>query len=477
MPIINCLNLWTGIGEVLSDVSVDIDDSGIITSISKCKTQVYDYSFCMPSFVDAHVHYGWMIVKQSSLDLSHIKSSNEFLEFIESAISSSKHSLLRGESYDESEWITADLPTLEQLDSVTGSTPVFFRRVCGHAAFVNSAMLRLFDSDIPGVNRVTGVLKEGIVLNFESFFPLPHGVLQDAGKRVEFEVFSRGVTAVYTFETEDTAQMVIDSNPEVNIKTSKIPVSVGNSCDFLSKTVKLFLDGSIGAGTAALSEKYSDGSRAPLFYSDAELFSILLEYGSAGSSVAVHAIGSRALQQIDRVSNQVFNKLGFGFPVRIEHAEDLIKTLPGKWNSEYHEFCMQPNFVERWQRAGGMYEKLISLDQAKKLNPFKSVLKAGFKLGFGSDCMPFDPLYGLMGAVNHPTAAESLSMNEALSAYTLGAASVAGFDELARPLDVGRLADMVFLSGNPFEGLEGIRVDATMKKGKIVFAKNSSVIK
>ncbi len=82
MPTVSCRSLWTGQGPCLSDVVIHVDDSGEISSIENCSSScACDYNFAMPSFVDAHVHYTWMVVKEASLDLSDIRSSGEFLSF------------------------------------------------------------------------------------------------------------------------------------------------------------------------------------------------------------------------------------------------------------------------------------------------------------------------------------------------------------------------------------------------------------
>ena len=86
--------------------------------------------------------------------------------------------------------------------------------------------------------------------------------------------------------------------------------------------------------------------------------------------------------------------------------------------------------------------------------------------------MPFDPLFGIWGAINHRDAKFSLSVAEALAAYTIGAASVSGFKHLTKPLQIGRVADLVFLSGNPFTEFSDVTVEATMKKGKFVYKRN-----
>ena len=123
-----------------------------------------------------------------------------------------------------------------------------------------------------------------------------------------------------------------------------------------------------------------------------------------------------------------------------------------------------------------MYDTILTSDRAAVLNPFRTVVDSGFRLGFGSDCMPLDPLFGLNGAVNHRLSTQSLSVHEAMYAYTLGSASISGLNHLAEPLAAGRTADMVFLSGNPFEKLEGVAVEATMKNGSVVYG-NTGIAK
>ena len=477
MPTVNCRSLWTGEGSCLSNVSVDIDDSGIIQSIrdsSRESFENFDHCFAMPSFVDAHIHYSWMVVKEASLDLSEVRSADECLSVVQTAVNRRDHDIVRGESFDESEWIDEELPSLARLDSITGDVPVFLRRVCGHTAIVNSSMLRLIDPDQAGVDRSTGVLKEWPVLNFEVMFPLPEKVLTEAMSRVDSMIFSKGVTAARTFESTHTAELVQNSSlaPDLSISIMVDDIEKLLKSGFPATKVKIFLDGSLGARNAAILCPYPDSSVGELSYTDDELLALLLRCGEAGFSISVHAIGGKALQQLDLVSNSAFRILGHGFNVSVEHAEDILKAWPGTWNSSFHVFSMQPNFVERWQRPGGMYDRILSGGQSMLLNPFRTILESGFQLGFGSDCMPLDPLYGLRGAIHHRTGKESLSIEEAFSAYTLNAASIAGLGHLAVPLGRGRTADMVFLSGNPFEEFVGVTVEATMKNGRYVFRKN-----
>ena len=472
MQTVRCRNLWTGSGPCLSNTEVTIDDEGLISTIQRCSSaSAFDFHFAMPSFVDAHVHYSWMVVKEASLDLSSVSSADEILSLVSTAVNSRRSEIIRGESFDESDWRLSELPSLKKLDAATGAVPVFLRRICGHAALVNSAMLELLPSDTPDVNRSNGILKEWPVLNFEELFPLSPLVLADSASKVESMIFSRGVTGVFSFESASAAEQVMNSPAQLDIS---VAVMTGSMKELLSdkvtvKHLKIFLDGAFGARNAAILTSYPDGSSGDLHYTDEELLAFLIYCGEMGLSLCVHVIGGNALQQLDRVSNRAFRDIGRGFPIRIEHAEDLLNAWPGGWNPDYHIFSMQPNFVERWQRPGGMYDKILPVGQSVLLNPFRTVIDSGFRLGFGSDCMPLDPLYGLLGAISHRSPEQSLSVHQALHAYTLGAASIAGFEHLTEPLGRGRTADMVFLSKNPFEGIEGITVDATMKNGETVY--------
>jgi hypothetical protein len=117
-----------------------------------------------------------------------------------------------------------------------------------------------------------------------------------------------------------------------------------------------------------------------------------------------------------------------------------------------------------------LYGQKLPWEVAEGLNPFRSVLDGGFALGFGSDGMPFGPLRGLAGATGHPDRSQRLTVHEALAAYTTEAAAICGMEELSLPLDVGRRADMVLLSGNPFLSPWGeLDVLATISAGRVVY--------
>jgi len=116
---------------------------------------------------------------------------------------------------------------------------------------------------------------------------------------------------------------------------------------------------------------------------------------------------------------------------------------------------------------------------------WRKILASGGRLAFGSDCPveTMDPLRGIYAAVTRKRedgyppggwhAEECLSVEEAVQAYTLGAAYASGEEELKGSLTVGKLADLIVLSRDIFaippEEILEMKVDLTIFDGKIVY--------
>ncbi|MEN8207749.1 MAG: amidohydrolase family protein [Candidatus Fermentibacteria bacterium] len=480
MSSILCGGLWSGPERgVLPPSRVSITGDRI-TDISP-SADIHSNLFVIPGFVDAHCHFCWSGLQSLYLDLSETVSSSDLLDMASSADSEGTGRILRGFGFDESNWKNPMLPSLAELDRATGPRPVFFRRVCCHEALVNSAMLEMLPPNCPGADYGAGIIREGAVFDLESMFPPEPHILKQACSMAAELAFSSGVTALCTFEPLVTAEVLIKNAPPVRMsiclfgKDAGFPGEARGSLESVLQGIdglKFFLDGSIGASTAAVSGKYIDGTAAEPLLSDEEVLLSLELADSLGLMPVYHAIGGKALAQIDRVSRYFCkeHERKNPAPVRIEHAEELVADWPGSWNPSLHTFVMQPNFVNRWQGREGLYEGKLGKERAAALNPFRLVTDAGFTLAFGSDSMPFGPLRGIAGSTDHPLDEFGIDIASALNAYTLKAAAVCGFNELAGDLAAGRIADMTVLSADPFHtSWDEIEVVATITGGKTVF--------
>src|SRR5690606_27521062 len=133
-------------------------------------------------------------------------------------------------------------------------------------------------------------------------------------------------------------------------------------------------------------------------------------------------------------------------------------------------------------------ERRVGPERARRSYALRSLLDAGTTLAFGSDwtVATLDPLEGLAAAVTRrprgapPGASwmpeQRVTLEEALVAYTRGAAYAGFSDGRTGVLRPGALADLVVLSGDPFAGtptgmegaLPGLRVEETWVEGERV---------
>lgn len=477
-PLVSCLRvrrLWTGLREQVLDGCLVRFGRGRVESLEPSDGP-WDFDFAMPSFVDAHCHLLWLGFETVFADLSWTRSKDDLLDWLSCSHSPPDGEFLRGEKWDDSAWSPEDLPTLEEMDAAFGGGPVFLRRVCGHAALVNSAALSLIGGAGLDPGGPGPLLVERPVLAFDSAFPPGPETLRSALSAAVGRALECGVTAVSTMEPGRHLETYCSAGTgllrtAISVFREDVEDRLAQAKEAGVSGMKIFLDGAIGARTAAMDEPFDDGSAPLEAEGEGELADLLSGCWRAGLVPAVHAIGGRALRLLDRAGTAALDGAPRreGARIRVEHAEELLAAWPGGWDRGVHLFSMQPNFVARWQQAGGMYESRLGQARARRLNPFGPVRRAGFHLGFGSDGMPFGPLYGLPGAVRHPDPGLGLTMSEALEAYTLGAARISGFHDLAAPLGPGRPADMALLSASPLEApLNEVAVEGVMASGELM---------
>jgi len=258
----------------------------------------------------------------------------------------------------------------------------------------------------------------------------------------------------------------------------KIGLSTGFGNDLLKLgPVKMFADGAIGARTAALYEPYDDdpGNSGQLAMTESELYDRIGKAHIAGSQVAVHAIGDRGIDSLLNALRRVLEEHPRGnHRHRIEHAELLTDEQMDQVRELDVILSMQPNFIGEWGGPGELYEKRVGI-RYRRMNPIRKVVDKGIRMAFGSDCMPFGPMYGIWSVVNNPVQENRLSVREAIYCYTLGAAYASFEEDLKGSIEVGKLADLVVLSSTDLPGdrLKDIPIEMTILDGRLVYAKGA----
>jgi len=243
----------------------------------------------------------------------------------------------------------------------------------------------------------------------------------------------------------------------------------------------MYIDGSIGARTAVFFEPYADDpSTSGIFTTQPkDLRQRVLTSHRLGMQVAIHAIGDRGIEEaLNAIEAALDEEPRNDHRHRIEHCEVLTENQILRIKRLGVVASMQPNFAGEWGQPGGMYEQRLGPERLRRSNPYRRMLDEGIKVAFGSDCgycppWPFNPIYGLWSAVNHPIEESRITLEKAIKCYTLDAAYASFEEDLKGSIEPGKLADITLLSEDltsmPPEKIGEARVDLTMVDGNILW--------
>lgn len=456
-----------------------LDDAAL--ALRGPKTRVVDLRgrALLPGFVDAHNHFVSYGLRLMRLDLANTRDKDDLLQSVsERAKMTPGDGWVVGHSWDEAKWSDAALPTQEELDRAAGGRRVLLARVDRHGGLATTAALREasiergpfvveaeYDRLVKLVTPSLPTLVKGLAmatrraheLGVTSSHVICHG--QDlAALQAAREAGALGVR-VSCYVGEELLDHALGLGVRRGLGDAWIRV-----CG-----LKLYADGSFGSRSAAISFRYKDGEGDGMFvHETGRLESLVKRARQGGLQLAVHAIGDRAARRVV----DAFEAAGVGPAdrARIEHLEMADDAEVKRAAAMGIVASVQPNFTGEWGHKGGMYEARLGWDRARSLNRYRAYLDAGLPLAFGSDDMPLGPLYGIRSAVEAPDPAQRLAVDEALRAYTMGAAWAANAEDEVGTLREGMLADLVVLSGDPRASLD-VAVAMTIVDGRVVHEK------
>ncbi|HYE82929.1 MAG TPA: amidohydrolase [Clostridia bacterium] len=452
----------------------------------------------LPGFYDSHVNLVQTGLNILSLNLSEIRCMDELFSIIRHKASQlPEGEMIRGIGFDELKLIEKRLPNRYELDRCAPNNPVWISRVDYHTSIVNSLALHMLNLpfNLDGIVRDGRSLPNGQLTGRASALVRSHmlGRISEAeiarGVHKALNIaIENGITSInaveggFTFHDKHAEFMLENKNSfPIDITLFYQTVNVEK---ILEKGLKriggtIFLDGSFGSRTAALAEPYSDDSSnsGTLYFSQEELNSFVLEAHRSGLQIAVHAIGSRAIEQA---------------LTAYEHAQAIYPRKDPRHRIEHFEMpadehiqrakalglvaSVQPTYEYLWGGARKMYETRLGEARRKRTNPFSKYIKAGLIVAGGSDSdlTPMNPLLGIYSAVNHPTVEYAISIEDAIKLFTINSAKAVFEEESKGSIERGKLADLVILDANPLEAsssLNEISVVATIKEGNILYVK------
>jgi hypothetical protein len=257
--------------------------------------------------------------------------------------------------------------------------------------------------------------------------------------------------------------------------------------------LKGFMDGSLGGHTAALREPYADdpGNSGLPRYEQTKLNDMAKERVLAGFQLGFHAIGDQGIQMAldafaaaEKAAKDGKVKAANGgddYRLRIEHAQVTTPAQITRFKELNVIASMQPSHVltdMRWAQAR------LGAKRAATSYAWAAFLNKGVTLAFGTDypVEPVTPFRGLYAAVTRKSEngrqeyfpEQKITMDQAIAAYTTGAA-FAEFEEKEKgKLAPGMLADFVVLDRDVTavapEKILSTKVLRTVVGGQTVYA-------
>jgi predicted amidohydrolase YtcJ len=399
---------------------------------------------------------------------------------------------------DESTWPHPEYPSLQDLDALSAE-PVVLLRVDGYLSLVNTPTLKSSEAlRLEGVERddagqPTGVVRGEANAHLQRWFfeSLSDLEIRDAHLRAARLAAERGVTCVQEMAIPDKrgrrdVEVLLAQEDElpVDLITYIADRDIPYVMDLGQARIggDLFLDGSIGARTAALLDPYADADGAgELTYGDDEMAEFLHNIHLAGLQAGLHVIGDAAIEQALGVWERVYGALDSrrrrhfrARRHRLEHFEMASGRQIERAAALGLAISVQPGFDAYWGHRGGMYEQRLGQERAWGMNAFATMIARGLELGAGSDSpvTPLDPMETVWALENHHDPTQRLGREAAVRLHTVGGARIAHLDKKGR-LEPGSAADFAAYDTDPLAvpDVRGLRPILTVSRGRDVFAR------
>lgn len=481
---------------------IGVGDSTTIRASAGPATRVIDVGgrVLVPGFNDAHVHIG-IGPDAGRLTLPEDPTLDQIAEALAREVTAlGAPALVRG-TIGITAW---EDPRLDRawLDARAAGHAVWLQVWTGHGEVVNSAALALIGVDDAirdprggrygrdAAGRLNGRLIE--YAGFGAGRRLAERTSIDAGVAIYrafgMEVARLGITSVQLFATATpaatTARQILAADPPQRFRIFRFPTAEGAAAEDEAPVLppqpgpridvrgaKWILDGTPVERLAAQSAPYADrpGESGALNLDAATLETAVKEAYGTESQLAIHAVGDAAIEAylstLERIGTaEVWRRKR----PRLEHGDGLTAAQVSRAAALGVVVIQNPAHL----LIGEVMAARLG-PRAAAVQPLASLLAAGVPLALGSDG-PLSPALNIAWATTHPSRpGEALTREQAVAAYTRGAAFAEGAERDKGWLGPGTLADLAVLSDDvftvPADRLGGITSVLTVVGGAIVY--------
>ncbi len=465
----------------------------------------------MPGFIDSHTHIRGR--PQRYIELGDVGSIAEIQNLIRAkAEELGDGEWITGYGWSEDELIEDRRPMRQDLDEAAPDNPVTLTRAGGHSAVVSTLALTLADITNTTPDPEGGVIERdqngtatGIIRERQNIVGrlVPDSTYDELIASLEVNLhalLSKGITSItdaskapreyamweqlYATATLPLPRSAIQFQWFDTEAIAEVKSRVASGTDFLKiGPIKVFADGGFTGPAAYTLEPYVNQGdyRGYLNMPENDLIDHLNEIHDSGWQMGIHAIGDAA---IVLVVNTLADALERNPREDHRHYLNHFSMRPPDLTMELmaeHDIhiTQQPNFTYTLE---GRYAANLDGWRLDHNNPLRSPMDHGITVAISSDILPIGPMVGLYAAVTRKGMSgqvygpdETITIEEAIRAYTLTGAYLNFEEEVKGSLEPGKFADMIVLSNDILtidpERIMDIEVEQTYVNGKLVYEK------
>ncbi len=499
---------------------VGIGDLQKLKEMAGSEAQIYDLKgkTLMPAFVDSHSHITMAAQMSMFADLSECASFDQIvLKLKEYAKEKPKQKMIIGFGYDHNVLEERQHPNRDILDQVSKDTPVFIIHVSGHMGVVNSAGLKLIgitektkdpeggrigrfqDSNIPD-----GYMEEGALVMLQGgLAEFMETDIVSAMQKAQNIYLQNGITTVQDGAASVQTITLLRTLAEkglLNLDVVAYPIMTDSTIPPISEEdlkyknhfrlggYKIILDGSPQGKSAWLSVPYQNenGKKGYPWMTDQNVLECCKRAVAEERQLLAHCNGDAASEQFldcyEKAAAECGGQEKDLRPVMI-HCQTVREDQIERMSKIPMIASIFVGHVYYW---GDVHLENLGEQRGMSISPAGTALKHNVCITFHQDTPVTKPdmLHSVFCAVKRRTRKgilldqkECISVYEALKAVTIQAAYQYHEEEKKGSIAVGKNADFIILNKDPMSTEESdwnnIRIDVTIKDGKIVYVRSS----
>ncbi len=443
----------------------------------------------VPGLIDAHAHFASLGSLKRNIDARKTKSYAELIDLVKArAAKAAEGEWMLGGRWDNASWGMKELPTHHELSKAVPDVPVLLSRVDGHAALANAKAMALAGitrdtKDPSGGDVVMGADGEPTGIFVDNAMALVRRAVKGRGAPLEellmdaqAACFRVGLTGIHDMGVgPDEAELMkkLAAAGQLKMRVYLALSGGAGSIDYFAahkpsvgervtfRSCKMYIDGSMGAGSAWLLAPYADKPvndqgkpNVGLNVVDPKLIArVALAALQNGWQLCVHAIGDRGNREVLDAYEAAIQETGAkDHRLRIEHCQCVaLEDIP-RFAKLGVIPSMQPTHATSDMRWA---EERVGKERLKGCYAWRRFIEAGSRIAGGSD-FPVegeDPLLGFYAAVTRQdesgkpeggwTKDQVMTRQEALRAFTIDAAFAAFEEKVKGSLEPGKFGDFV----------------------------------